>query len=63
MTTLLETLLQGGWKDSNHRFADYMILINGNERMLYDKDKQRIVSGYRVKEIQDTKPLHVGSLL
>jgi hypothetical protein len=56
----LDDLKQEGWEVSRHRYANLLILLKGEARMLYDDVKQVIHSKYQVDRIKE--PEVVGDL-
>jgi len=55
----LDDLIKEGWKDSKHKYSDYLILTRGEERVLYDFKGCKVVVRYRVNIIKE--PLGVGA--
>lgn len=61
MRATLDVLLKQGWVDSQHKYSDYMILLHGNDRLLYDAKQERIISKYAVRDIQEHETMGVGA--
>jgi len=61
-TISLDNLVNIGWKDSKHRYAGCMIMMLGDERMLYEPNSKRITLMYKVPKIKDpTEVLGIGA--
>ena len=61
MRITLDALLNLGWKKSGHNFEDKPILINGNERIIYDSRRNAIFKYYSVPDIP-TEPIKDGAM-
>ena len=48
----IEDLVNKGWKSINIKYANYEIYKKDNQRVLYDKRKDKIITKYFFKQIK-----------